>query len=48
MAFLLKLIRECAQKNIQVALEGLPQEAQKLLALALKEHEKKCPILEGA
>lgn len=39
-AFLLKLIRECEQKKIQVAREGLPQEAQKLLALALKEHEK--------
>jgi phospholipid/cholesterol/gamma-HCH transport system permease protein len=40
-AFLLKLIRECGQKNIQVAREGLPQEAQKLLVLALKVHEKK-------
>ena len=39
-AFLLKLIRECGQKNIQVAREGLPKEAQKLLALALKVHEK--------
>ena len=39
-AFLLKLIRECEQKKIQVAREGLPREAQKLLALALKEHEK--------
>jgi phospholipid/cholesterol/gamma-HCH transport system permease protein len=39
-AFLLKLIKECGQKKIQVACEGLPQEAQKLLALALKEHEK--------
>ena len=37
---MLKLIRECGQKNIQVAREGLPQEAQKLLALALKVHEK--------
>jgi len=39
-AFLLKLIKECGQKNIQVVREGLPKEAQKLLALALKEHEK--------
>jgi len=39
-SFLLKLIRECAHKNIHVAREGLPQEAQKLLALALKVHEK--------
>jgi phospholipid/cholesterol/gamma-HCH transport system permease protein len=39
-AFLLKLIRECAQKKIQVAREGLPEGAQKLLVLALKEHEK--------
>ena len=39
-AFLLKLIKECGQKKIQVACEGLPQEAQKLLALALKVHEK--------
>ena len=39
-AFLLKLIKECAHKNIQVAREGLPREAQKLLALALKVHEK--------
>ncbi len=42
-AFLLKLIKECGQKNIQVAREGLPKEAQKLLALALKEHEKTVP-----
>ncbi len=39
-SFLLKLIRECGHKNIHVAGEGLPQEAQKLLALALKVHEK--------
>lgn len=39
-SFLLKLIRECEHKNIHVACEGLPQEAQKLLALALKVHEK--------
>jgi phospholipid/cholesterol/gamma-HCH transport system permease protein len=39
-SFLLVLIRECEQKNIHVAREGLPQEAQKLLALALKVHEK--------
>ncbi len=39
-SFLLKLIRECAQKNIHVAREGLPQGAQKLLALALKVHQK--------
>ena len=39
-SFLLKLIRECEHKNIHVASEGLPQGAQKLLALALKVHEK--------
>ena len=39
-AFLLKLIRECERKKIQIAREGLPQEAQKLLMLALKVHEK--------
>jgi len=39
-SFLLKLIRECEHKNIQVAREGLPQGAQKLLVLALKVHEK--------
>ncbi len=38
--FLLKLIRECEHKKINVAREGLPQEAQKLLSLALKVHEK--------
>ena len=39
-SFLLKLARECGKKNITVAGEGLPQEAQKLLALALKVREK--------
>jgi len=39
-AFLFRLIRECDQKKIQVTRDGLPREAQKLLALALKEHEK--------
>ena len=39
-SFLLKFIRECEHKKINVAREGLPQEAQKLLALALKIHEK--------
>lgn len=39
-AFLLKLIKECGQNKVQVAREGLPKEAQKLLALALKVHEK--------
>ncbi len=38
-SFLLKLIRDCDQKSIFVAREGLPQGAQKLLALALKAHE---------
>jgi phospholipid/cholesterol/gamma-HCH transport system permease protein len=42
-AFLLKLIRECERKNIGVAREGLPQGAQKLLALALKTREKDIP-----
>jgi len=39
-SFLLKLVRECAHKKIQVARQELPQEAQKLLELALKVHEK--------
>jgi phospholipid/cholesterol/gamma-HCH transport system permease protein len=39
-SFLLKLIRECGHKKINVAREGLPQEAQKLLTLALKVHEE--------
>lgn len=39
-SFLLSLVRECGRKNIGIALDGLPQEAQKLLALALKVHEK--------
>lgn len=39
-AFLFKLTRECANKNINVSREGLPQGAQKLLALALKVHGK--------
>jgi phospholipid/cholesterol/gamma-HCH transport system permease protein len=39
-AFLLKLIKDCEPKKIQVAREGLPKEAQKLLTLALKESEK--------
>ena len=39
-AFLLRLIKECEQKKIRVAREGLPREAQKLVALALKEPEK--------
>ena len=38
--FLLQLTRKCAQKNIQVAREGLPLGARKLLALALKVNEK--------
>jgi phospholipid/cholesterol/gamma-HCH transport system permease protein len=42
-SFLLTLIRECEHKNIHVAREGLPQGAQKLLALALKVHEKSIP-----
>lgn len=42
-SFLLQLIRVCDQKKIQVAREGLPQEAQKLLAMALKVHEKNVP-----
>ncbi|MFH2137316.1 MAG: ABC transporter permease [Candidatus Omnitrophota bacterium] len=39
-AFLLKLSRECEQKNIQVDHKNLPQGAQKLLELALKVHDK--------
>ena len=45
-AFLLKLIRECRQKNILVASEGLPPEAQKLLALALKVPERDISLPE--
>jgi len=43
-AFLLKLIKECGPKKIQVALQGLPPEAQKLLALALKVPEKTAAV----
>ena len=39
LSFLFKLIRESGRKNIPVARGGLPQEAQRLLALALKAHE---------
>ena len=39
-AFLLKLIKECQHRNIRVAPEGLPQGAQKLLALAQAVHER--------
>ena len=39
-AFLFKLVKECGLKNIQVTREGLPKEAQKLLALALKKYEQ--------
>ncbi|MBU1086861.1 MAG: ABC transporter permease, partial [Candidatus Omnitrophica bacterium] len=39
-AFLLKLVRECEQKNIQVDQKKLPPGARKLLELALKVHEK--------
>ncbi|MBN1913699.1 MAG: ABC transporter permease [Candidatus Omnitrophica bacterium] len=39
-AFLLKLSKECAGRNITLAVEGLPQGAQKLLALARTVHEK--------
>ena len=42
-SFLLELIRECESKNIRVVREGLPQGAQKLLALALTMKEKKLP-----
>ena len=46
-AFLLKLIRECEQKDIHVNREGLPQGAQKLLALALKVNKKNIPSQEA-
>ncbi|MCE5339510.1 MAG: ABC transporter permease [Planctomycetaceae bacterium] len=39
-SFLLKLIRECEDKDIHVAREGLPEKSQKLLSLALKTSEK--------
>ena len=42
-SFLLALIRECERKGIHAARGELPQEAQKLLALALKVHEKNIP-----
>jgi phospholipid/cholesterol/gamma-HCH transport system permease protein len=45
--FLFKLIGDCEQKKIVVAREGLPQEAQKLLTLALKAHEKNILPLNG-
>lgn len=40
-SFLLKLIKECRNRNISIARQGLPQEAQKLLALLLNVHEYK-------
>jgi len=43
-AFLLKVVKECGKKNIKVDGGGLAKEAQKLLALALKEHEKTIPV----
>ncbi len=39
-SLLLQLARECKKKNIDIIREGLPQGAQKLLILALTEHEK--------
>lgn len=39
-SFLLSLIRECNSKNVSVSLEALPQGAQKLLSLSLKENGK--------
>jgi phospholipid/cholesterol/gamma-HCH transport system permease protein len=42
-SFLLGLIRECETKNIRVVRDGLPQGAQKLLALALTMKEKNLP-----
>ena len=35
-AFLLKLIRECGQKNIQVAREGLPQGSSETIGTCFK------------
>ena len=43
LSFLLKLVRECGLKNISVVCQGLPLEAQKLLALALKVDQKNIP-----
>lgn len=42
-SFLLTLIKECKSKNISVSPEGLPQGAQKLLSLSLKENGKASP-----
>ncbi len=42
-SFLLHLIRECELRNIQVIRRGLPQGAEKLLALSLKVNEAKLP-----
>lgn len=43
-SFLHTLTRECRYQKIQVVCQGLPQGAQKLLALALKENEKYTPV----
>ena len=40
-SFLFHLIRECEHRNIRVNREGLPEGAEKLLALALRVNEKK-------
>ncbi|MFA6384634.1 MAG: ABC transporter permease [Candidatus Omnitrophota bacterium] len=42
-SFLLTLTRECELKKIRVGLEDLPPGARKMLALALKVHEKPVP-----
>jgi len=41
LVFLKKTIETCAQRNVQIRLEGLPQGAQKLLELASPEHQRK-------
>lgn len=42
-SFLLRLARECGHRDIQVNYQGLPEGVAKLLALALKIHEKEVP-----
>ncbi|MFH1440720.1 MAG: ABC transporter permease [Candidatus Omnitrophota bacterium] len=42
-SFLLKLIRDAESNNIKVILDSLPQGVQKLLAIALKVHERIIP-----
>jgi len=47
-SFLFELIRQCESKKIKVQREGLPQDIQKLLTLALADNERKIPPQESA